>query len=229
MKYFLLILLIFIGGLLFTNSAIPADQPSPKSKNRWGITTNESDEDNTDKQQPPNKVANDAETKNQPISKPQQPPVQEVKSSAQKGDKSVSSADSKEPKTHETSKTYEYPDRPWIIKKEHMKQAPALGEKPRAVKWKTEKQQIRCEANLKQIRENFLKARYYSMKGDFCHTANYANTFLNLVEDCKQECPEKLLEHYGYTKRIIRNLNWLEELGTKQCLGKNKTTKTGKN
>jgi hypothetical protein len=208
---------------------MPADQSPGGNNNRWGISTKEpveDEEDNTDKQQTPKKVANDAETKSQPISKPQQSPVQDVKKKpAPKGDESVSAADSKETQKPGTSKPYKHPDRPWIIKEEHMKQTPAPAETSRAVKWKNDKQQSKCESNLKQIRENFLRARYYSMQGDFCLTANYAKAFIRLVEVCKQNCPDKLLEHHGYSKRIIRNLNWLEELGSKQCLGRKMTTK----
>lgn len=114
-------------------------------------------------------------------------------------------------------------DRRWITKQqEQMKARPAV-KAPSSLPWKNENQKARCEAYLGQMRENFLKARYHSIQGDSCNTAGYSRAFLSLVEICKRECPEGFLEKSGYTTRIIRNLNSLEELGTKRCVGSKKT------
>ena len=85
------------------------------------------------------------------------------------------------------------------------------------IKWKNEKQKIKCEGYLEPLKENFLKARHYSIQGQACGTAEYSQNFLKIVEKCKQDCPQNFLAQKGYTKRIVRNLSWLEKLGAERC------------
>ena len=224
MRFYFLLLPILAWGLLLVDSFVSTECYAGNM--RWGITTHQSEEDKADKQQTMGQKETLEEINKKSTSKPELPVAPNEKSSNQKDDIGVSASDAKESKNPKTGKPDAYPDRPWIIKEEHMKQGIAPGEKSRAVKWENEAQQRRCEAKLKQIKEDFLRARYYSTKGDFCRTASHAKSFLGIVEDCKHECPEKYLENHGYTNRIIRNLSWLEELGSRQCLGGERTIKT---
>jgi hypothetical protein len=86
------------------------------------------------------------------------------------------------------------------------------------VEWESQEQKTHCEAVLGKLKENFLSARYHSIQGDSCATARYARTFMDLVDTCRQDCPKDLLAERGYNERIIRNLRWLYELGSKRCL-----------
>ena len=44
-----------------------------------------------------------------------------------------------------------------------------------------------------------------------------AAAFLESIQMVQQNCPEDLLEHSGYTDRIIRNIRYLEKLGNDGC------------
>lgn len=107
------------------------------------------------------------------------------------------------------------PDRRWIIKEPIKKGSPPR--KP-ALAWKDEKQKARCEAYLPKLKSGFLDARYYSIQGDSCATAEHAGAFLNTVEVCGKECPEGFLQQNGYTDDVIRNLDRLHKLGKDRCL-----------
>ncbi len=111
------------------------------------------------------------------------------------------------------------PDRRWIITQRPHEKTKTPKEKPAPIKWKNKAQKAWCESGLKQLKERFLQARYYSIQGDPCRTAKYAKVFLGLVDDCKGSCPEGFLEQNGYRDSIIENLDLLYELGTKRCLG----------
>ena len=109
-------------------------------------------------------------------------------------------------------------DRRWIIKQHSLEGMKIPEEKPAPIKWENKDQKARCEPYIGQLKDNFLKARYYSIQGDPCVTARYAKEFMKLVEKCEGECPEEFLEKRGYDDRVIQNLTTLYELGTDGCL-----------
>lgn len=109
-------------------------------------------------------------------------------------------------------------DRRWIIKQHTLEGMKIPEGKPAPIKWENKEQKARCEPYIGQLKDNFLKARYYSIQGDPCGTARYAKEFMKLVEKCEGECPEDFLEKRGYDDRVIKNLNTLYNLGTDGCL-----------
>jgi hypothetical protein len=130
------------------------------------------------------------------------------------------STDSGKPATSK-GKVTKYPeDRPWIIKRKTLKETKARKIKPPAFTWKDQEQKKKCDTYLGRVKEQFLHARYYSIQGDPCTSADHARKFMDLVEKCEQECPEDFLQKIGYTQQIVRNLRLLNELGTKKCLGR---------
>ncbi|UCG66936.1 MAG: hypothetical protein JSW12_08050 [Deltaproteobacteria bacterium] len=109
-------------------------------------------------------------------------------------------------------------DRRWIIKLRPLEKTKIPSKKPAPMEWDNEEQKTRCESLLASLRETFLKARYHSIQGDYCVTAKHAKAFSKLVENCKRDCPDGLLERSGYSGATIRNLEVLHELGSKLCL-----------
>jgi hypothetical protein len=109
-------------------------------------------------------------------------------------------------------------DRPWIIKLWQEEKTPAPKEPLPPLDWKDEFQKRHCESYLPLLRESFAKARFYSVQGDACRTAEFSQAFLNQVRQCRTDCPEEFLERNGYTPRIERNLDLLLELGAKRCM-----------
>lgn len=107
-------------------------------------------------------------------------------------------------------------DRPWIIK---MEKQPGMPVKKPVFDWTSEYQQRRCEALLGQLIENFRYAKHFSIVGDGCNTAGYAERFMTVKTACEKECPAGFLEKNGYNETIVRNIDTLHELGTKRCLG----------
>jgi len=104
-----------------------------------------------------------------------------------------------------------------------MKQAGAELREPReegppGIKWADNNQEQRCLSMLAELRKEFLQARFYSIQGDACSTADHAKSFLKIVNDIQPQCPENFLEKKGYRPVILRNLNWLYKLGTDRCL-----------
>lgn len=110
------------------------------------------------------------------------------------------------------------PDRTWIMKmRPQGKKKPQKGmQEP--IQWNTEEQNARCQVLLGPLKETFRKTRYYSIQGDNCSTAKHAKAFLELVEDCRGQCPENFLEKNGYTVTLIRNMSVLHELADKLCI-----------
>lgn len=109
-------------------------------------------------------------------------------------------------------------DRRWIIKQRDKDKIKTQKKDREPIKWKDMKQKSRCESYSAQLKQSFLRARYYSIQGDHCSTAEHAKTFLGLVGTCQRDCPQGFLGKCGYDDRIIRNLNLLYKLGTEQCL-----------
>lgn len=93
-----------------------------------------------------------------------------------------------------------------------------VAESQGTVQWKDDEQKSRCESHLARLKECFVRARYHSIQGDSCMTAEHARLFLEVLETCRMECPPGLVERNGYNKKIVRNLNWLYKLGKERCL-----------
>lgn len=108
-------------------------------------------------------------------------------------------------------------DRRWIIKMKDEKDRKIPARKPVAIAWAGKDQQTRCEAYLPGLQDAFSKTRYYSVGGDGCNTAGSARAFLDLVRNCEGDCPQGFLEAKGYSRRIIRNVEILNQLGQKRC------------
>ena len=222
MRIFFRILYIIMMAFLFCLHDSPAVSSDSTGTRRWGITPKEplADEEkengNKAKKKPDASEAiqneglpNDKKTtsgespleKETPAEKKTEHQVsgQKPKAGGAKGkaDPSTGKSDTKIP---ESTKT----------KPENQKQV-------ERIKWKDEKQKIKCEAYLGELKENFLKARHYSIQGQACGTAEYSRKFLKTVDRCKQDCPQNFLAQKGYTKRIVRNLSWLEKLGAERC------------
>jgi hypothetical protein len=89
----------------------------------------------------------------------------------------------------------------------------------RTIDWSSEGQKKTCAGYLEKLRSLFLKTRHYSIQGASCDTAESAAAFLDAMETCQRNCPRGLLEHSGYTERIIRNIRYLEKLGNDRCSG----------
>lgn len=110
-------------------------------------------------------------------------------------------------------------DWPWIIKQKKLPDAPTPKSPPPDFPWRHADQRVRCEQQLADIREHFLKARFHSIQGDACTCAENAQKFLEAEKTIRSNCPKGYLEQNGYSSRIVRNLRWLQELGTQRCLG----------
>lgn len=115
------------------------------------------------------------------------------------------------------------PGRRWIIKQRPPASNKKATKKPKPIAWENDDQRIRCEAHQKELRKNFLNARYYSVQGDSCSTAAHAKAFLESCQNSQKACPAGILEAYGYREEQLRNLELLYELGTKRCKDKRMT------
>lgn len=109
-------------------------------------------------------------------------------------------------------------DRPWIIKMRDRGKSQIPEEKVKPLKWNSEEQRVLCDTLLKKLQRSLSKARYYSVQGDTCATAKHAKNFEDLVNRCKNVCPDEFLERKGYSEKIIKNVSVLLELGKKACL-----------
>lgn len=87
----------------------------------------------------------------------------------------------------------------------------------RKIAWDSDQQKTTCAEYLKEMREHFLQGRHFSIQGVPCDTAAHASVFLQVSEKCRRDCPEGVLEYYGYTDRILRNLSFLQKLGNDRC------------
>jgi hypothetical protein len=116
-------------------------------------------------------------------------------------------------------------NRRWLIKQRDgdWKVKPSKSE---PIKWASSRQQTQCEALLPTLRENFDKARYYSIQGDSCKTAAHANRFLDTYRICESQCPADYLKGLGYRDLIPRNMRRLVELGKGRCQDRPKTVKS---
>jgi len=85
------------------------------------------------------------------------------------------------------------------------------------VQWKDGAQKSHCQSYLVQLYDCLYKARNHYLRGDPCKSAAQTSLFLEVAEKCRKDCPEGILEAFGYSRRIMRNASWLKELNTKRC------------
>ena len=226
MKFFLFMLAIVIGGLLFTNPAMPADQSSGNA-NRWGITTKEPVEDEEDVKDKIEEIDIDTQNKrNDSHQDKEKPGRKEDQGDAVAVDKDVTGPKNQthENKSVEKKSAEERPSDTLapgktkdIVEKEPGEKSNKPKKTEALIKWKNEAQKTQCNTYLTSLKESFLKARYYSIQGVPCGTAENARSFMTLIDNCKRDCPDGFLKKHGYTSRIIRNLSWLEKLGSERC------------
>jgi hypothetical protein len=111
-------------------------------------------------------------------------------------------------------------DRRWIIKMRPDTQPPRKSVAPSdPIQWGDKEHKARCESFIARLREHLDKARYYSIQGNSCATADNAKTFLDLTDSCKRECPEEFWKREGYNRDVIRNLSILHKTGRQRCMG----------
>ena len=226
MKYHLLMLPIMIGSLFITNPVAAAD-PSPRQDNkRWGITTKEPVVEEEE-------IRDEVEKKEVDEQKPRKDNLHERKMIDREDDQGGAEADEKDlggatetkgKKSVEKKPAKEIQTDPitpgkieGIDKKKDGEASKEEKEREALINWKNEAQKTKCNEYLTSLKESFLKARYYSIQGVPCGTAEHARSFMTLIEQCKHDCPDKFLKENGYTARIIRNLSWLEKLGSERC------------
>ena len=112
------------------------------------------------------------------------------------------------------------PDRPWIIKQSPLPKGATLVPEGHPVQFMNEDQQQKCTLLLSQIKEAYLVARYYSIQGDGCSTADHAGHFLELVEQCQNECPVELLVTKGYDAEFIDHMTKPAGIGKSPLSGR---------
>lgn len=92
-------------------------------------------------------------------------------------------------------------------------------EKPEpAIKYESETQREKCESYRQNLKDRFLKARYFSIQGDPCATAEHAKAFVGLVDACPKECPKDFVKKAGFSDRTLRNIKLLYKHGSERCL-----------
>ncbi len=191
--------------LIFSPAVVPADEPE-SSSSRWGITTKKNLEQPRDKE-----VIGETESapEGSPVIAPTPPTDQAASSPSVNADEAVKI----DPTQHPS------PDKQTSTPKNETTAATRKGATPQAINWSSEGQKKACDGYLKDLRSLFLKTRHFSIQGASCETAESAAAFLDSIKKCQRNCPEGLLEHSGYSKRIIRNIRYLEKLGNDRCSG----------
>ena len=213
--------LIYVGLLIwiFSPVAIPAESREASAP-RWGIALKNNPEDSRKAASDESGTAPDTMTR-------------VIEAHPTVGPPATSPSDSANPVTVPASKAPDHADDAATIE-------PAQGQSPvensppgrnpstaavkknrvlPAIIWSDEKQKNRCNGYLAELRSLFLETRHFSIQGASCDTAVSAAAFLKSMEACERECPEGLLEHSGYSRRIIRNIRYLKKLGNDRCSG----------
>ena len=110
-------------------------------------------------------------------------------------------------------------DRRWItrIRPDEKKPMPKKDLPP--LTWSGDEEKKRCEGLLEPLKDHFNKARYYSIHGDSCATAEHSKAFLTHVDSCRKDCPKGFLERNGYNEALIRNVRYLLKSGAERCVG----------
>ncbi len=199
--------------------AAPADEQEP-SASRWGITTKKDLEaprktapDNTEST--PDKQILDTEARPS-IAKPATSPLESANTGMIPAGNAPANADGAI--KIEPTKT-KAPEKNVSANKVPSTDAAKKEIIPQAINWSSEKQKERCNEYLEDLRSLFLITRHFSIQGASRDTAVSATAFLKSMDTCEQNCPQGLLEHSGYNKRIIRNIRYLEKLGNDRCSG----------
>jgi hypothetical protein len=110
-------------------------------------------------------------------------------------------------------------DRRWITRTRPDEKKPMPKKDLPPLNWANEDQKKKCDALLEPLKESYTKARYYSIRGDSCSTAEHSKTFLTHVDTCKKDCPKDFLERAGYDETLITNVRYLQKAGTERCVG----------
>ena len=190
--------------LIFSPAISPADEG--ESSSRWGITTKKNLENPTDTVLEETESAPDAGSHGS------------VTTSSTEQATPSPSLDADETKKIDPTQS-QSPDKPASTKKNQTTAATRTEIPPQAIEWSSEGQKKACDGYLEDLRSLFLKTRHYSIQGASCDTAESAAAFLDSMETCQRNCPQGLLEYSGYSKRIIRNIRYLEKLGNDRCSG----------
>lgn len=145
---------------------------------------------------------------------PPQPPPRSASQTA-----AETAAPQAKPAEPRTEKAGTLEDRPWLIKQPPINSTrPAAPKNPaEAPAWKNAAQQSLCNEKLAAIRSYFQKSRYYSIQGDACACAENARQFMETEQSIRRECPPDLLAQQGFSSRIVRNIDWLNQLGSQRC------------
>lgn len=190
--------------LILSPAAIPADEQEPTSS-RWGITTKKNLENTRDT------AIEEAESAPEEIQTiaPAPSTGQAAPSPSVNAGKNAKIEPTQQPPSNKQTST----------PKGGTTAATRKSNTPQAIIWSSEGQKQACDGYLKELRSLFLKTRHYSIQGASCDTAESAAAFLDSMGKCQRNCPKGLLEHSGYSERIIRNIRYLEKLGNDRCSG----------
>ena len=52
---------------------------------------------------------------------------------------------------------------------------------------------------------------------DACACAENARKFMETEQNVRRDCPPGLLAQNGFSDRIVRNIDWLNQLGSQRC------------
>ena len=217
---------ILVGFLLFTKPGVAADGSSGTNGTRWGITTKVAVEEEVDVKE--KGAGKDAGVNNNPKGKlndknmlrleddlgaggPEGKDVAGPKGTIKEKSDGKKSLDRRQSDAISTEKPKDF------VEKEPREKSKNLEAKEALIKWENERQKTKCNEYLASLKELFLKARYYSIQGVPCGTGENARKFMSQIDQCRRDCPDGFLRRSGYTKRIIRNLSWLEKLGAERC------------
>jgi hypothetical protein len=88
---------------------------------------------------------------------------------------------------------------------------------PKPLVWDGKDPQARCEGYLPRLKDAYGQTMASSFRNAGCSTVRSANAFLDLVETCKEECPDGFLESRGYSRRAIYKVYAQGEIGRKRC------------
>jgi hypothetical protein len=110
-------------------------------------------------------------------------------------------------------------DRRWITRIRPDQKKPMPKKSPPPLTWADEEQKKRCDSLIQPLKEHYSKARYYSIHGDSCATAEHSKTFLTHVDSCQRDCPKDFLKRNGYDDVLIRNVRYLQKSGNERCAG----------
>ena len=190
---------------IFSPVFISADEREPSSS-RWGIATKKNLENTHDTVLEKTRSAPDTGTQ---VITPTPSPGQTALNPAVNADGAMKNEPTQTPS----------PDKQASTKIKPATTATRKDITPQAIDWSSEGQKKVCDGYLEDLRSLFLNTRHFSIQGASCDTAESAAAFLDSMEKCQRDCPEGLLEHSGYTERIIRNIKYLEKLGNDRCSG----------